>query len=85
MTLFSCLQVELVGMSFIGLKAVVDFLYSGELPLDGGNIDSVLEAAHLLQVTVGLGLQAEHGPPAEVSVGRQAVTSSVTHRSDCEG
>lgn len=37
-------------MSFMGLKAVVDFLYSGELLLDGGNIDYVLEAAHLLQV-----------------------------------
>lgn len=47
---FSCLQVELVGMSYIGLSAVVDFLYSGELPLDGGNIDYVLEAANLLQV-----------------------------------
>ena len=46
-------QVELVGMSYIGLKAVVDFLYSGELLLDGGNIESVLEAAHLLQVTNG--------------------------------
>ncbi|XP_075994355.1 kelch-like protein 36 [Genypterus blacodes] len=43
-------QVELVGLSFLGLKAVVDFLYSGELPLDGENIDHVLEAAHLLQV-----------------------------------
>ncbi|XP_035013146.2 kelch-like protein 36 [Hippoglossus stenolepis] len=43
-------EVELVGLSCIGLKAVVDFLYTGELPLDGGNIDSVLEAAHLLQV-----------------------------------
>ncbi|KAM6936885.1 kelch-like protein 36 [Xenentodon cancila] len=43
-------EVELVGMSFIGLKAVVDFLYSGELSLDGGNFDFVLEAAHLLQV-----------------------------------
>ncbi|XP_068613610.1 kelch-like protein 36 [Brachionichthys hirsutus] len=43
-------EVELVGLSYIGLAAVVDFLYSGELPLDGGNIDHVLEAAHLLQV-----------------------------------
>lgn len=43
------LQVELVGMSHVGLKAVVDFLYSGELLLDGGTIDCVLEAAHLLQ------------------------------------
>lgn len=43
-------QVELIGLSYIGLSAVVDFLYSGELPLDGGNIDYVLEAAHLLQV-----------------------------------
>nr|XP_040018711.1 kelch-like protein 36 [Gasterosteus aculeatus aculeatus] len=43
-------EVELVGMSYVGLNAVVDFLYSGELPLDGGNIDRVLEASHLLQV-----------------------------------
>ncbi|KAJ8281227.1 hypothetical protein GJAV_G00065030 [Gymnothorax javanicus] len=43
-------EVELLGASYIGLKAVVDFLYSGELPLDGGNIDYVLETAHLLQV-----------------------------------
>ncbi|KAI1890054.1 hypothetical protein AGOR_G00169270 [Albula goreensis] len=43
-------EVELVGASYVGLKAVVDFLYSGELPLDGGNIDYVLETAHLLQV-----------------------------------
>ncbi|XP_062317185.1 kelch-like protein 36 [Osmerus eperlanus] len=43
-------EVELVGASYIGLKAVVDFLYSGELLLDGGNIDYVLETAHLLQV-----------------------------------
>lgn len=41
---------ELVGLSYIGLKTVVDFLYSGELLLDGGNIVYVLEAAHLLQV-----------------------------------
>lgn len=45
-----CLQVELVGMSYVGLKAVVDFMYSGELSLDGGNLDFVLKAAHLLQV-----------------------------------
>ncbi|KAF3854319.1 hypothetical protein F7725_022374 [Dissostichus mawsoni] len=31
-------EVELVGMSYIGLKAVVDFLYSGELLLDGGTL-----------------------------------------------
>ncbi|XP_026865476.2 kelch-like protein 36 [Electrophorus electricus] len=43
-------EVELVGASYVGVKAVVDFLYSGELPLDGGNIDSVLETAHLLQM-----------------------------------
>ncbi|XP_004070220.1 kelch-like protein 36 [Oryzias latipes] len=43
-------EVELVGMSYVGLKAVVDFLYSGELMLDGRNFDFVLEAAHLLQV-----------------------------------
>lgn len=44
------LQVELGGVSFIGLEAVLDFLYRGELLLDGGNINYVLEAAHLLQV-----------------------------------
>ncbi|XP_028666002.1 kelch-like protein 36 [Erpetoichthys calabaricus] len=44
------LEVELVGASYIGLKAVIDFLYSSELPLDGGNIDYVLETAHLLQI-----------------------------------
>lgn len=48
------LQVKLGGMSYIGLSTVVNFLYSGELPLDGGNIDYVLEAAHFLQVTIQL-------------------------------
>ncbi|KAL0968218.1 hypothetical protein UPYG_G00263950 [Umbra pygmaea] len=43
-------EVELLGASYIGLKAVLDFVYSGELPLDGENIDCVLETAHLLQV-----------------------------------
>ncbi|XP_056621684.1 kelch-like protein 36 [Triplophysa dalaica] len=43
-------EVELVGVSYVGVKAVVDFLYSSELPLDGGNIDYVLETAHMLQV-----------------------------------
>ncbi|XP_029951947.1 kelch-like protein 36 isoform X2 [Salarias fasciatus] len=42
-------EVELGGLSFQGLQAVVDFLYSGELQLDGENISCVLEAAHLLQ------------------------------------
>ncbi|XP_007468473.1 PREDICTED: kelch-like protein 36 isoform X3 [Lipotes vexillifer] len=43
-------EVELIGASYVGLKAVVDFLYGGELVLDGGNIDYVLETAHLLQI-----------------------------------
>ncbi|KAK0132239.1 Kelch-like protein 36 [Merluccius polli] len=43
-------EVELVGTSYSGLKAVVDFMYSGELPLNSGNINHVLETAHLLQV-----------------------------------
>ncbi|TDH09036.1 hypothetical protein EPR50_G00082530 [Perca flavescens] len=43
-------EVELVGMSYIGLKTVVDSLYTGKLPLDEENIDHVLEAAHFLQV-----------------------------------
>lgn len=43
-------EVELVGTSYEGLRALVDFLYSGELLLDDGNIEHVLETAHLLQV-----------------------------------
>ncbi|XP_076126182.1 kelch-like protein 36 [Alosa pseudoharengus] len=43
-------EVELVGASYEGLRALVDFLYSGELLLDDGNIEHVLETAHLLQV-----------------------------------
>ncbi|KAM4734036.1 kelch-like protein 36 isoform 1-T1 [Anableps anableps] len=43
-------EVELLGVSCVGLAAVLDFLYSGELRLDGGNIEYVLEAAHLLQL-----------------------------------
>lgn len=43
-------EVELVGTSYVGLKAVVDFLYSSELELDGSNIDYILETAHLLQI-----------------------------------
>ncbi|XP_053305081.1 kelch-like protein 36 [Spea bombifrons] len=43
-------EVELVGASYIGLKAVIDFLYNSDLSLDGGNIDYVLETAHLLQL-----------------------------------
>uniref|UniRef100_A0A803JUE9 Kelch-like protein 36 n=1 Tax=Xenopus tropicalis TaxID=8364 RepID=A0A803JUE9_XENTR len=43
-------EVELVGASYIGLKAVIDFLYNSDLSLDGGNIDYVLETAHLLQI-----------------------------------
>ncbi|KAG8437540.1 hypothetical protein GDO86_008303 [Hymenochirus boettgeri] len=43
-------EVELVGASYIGLKAVIEFLYNCDLSLDGGNIDYVLETAHLLQI-----------------------------------
>ncbi|CAO2609739.1 Kelch-like protein 36 [Lemmus lemmus] len=43
-------EVELVGASYVGLKAVVDFLYSSDLELDGNNIDYILETAHLLQI-----------------------------------
>nr|XP_044997851.1 kelch-like protein 36 isoform X2 [Jaculus jaculus] len=43
-------EVEMFGTSYVGLKAVVDFLYGGELVLDGGNIDYILETAHLLQI-----------------------------------
>ncbi|KAM4614416.1 kelch-like protein 36 [Discoglossus pictus] len=43
-------EVELVGASYIGLKAVIDFLYNSDLSLDGGNIDYILETAHLLQI-----------------------------------
>ncbi|KAM9808133.1 kelch-like protein 36 [Neosynchiropus ocellatus] len=43
-------EIQLVGVSSVGLQAVVDFFYSGQLRLDGANIDLVLQAAHLLQV-----------------------------------
>uniref|UniRef100_A0A3B5L5A4 Kelch-like protein 36 n=1 Tax=Xiphophorus couchianus TaxID=32473 RepID=A0A3B5L5A4_9TELE len=43
-------EVQLVGVSSVGLEAVLDFLYSGQLQLDGRNVHDVLEAAHLLQV-----------------------------------
>lgn len=43
-------EVELFGASYLGLKAIVDFLYGCELSLDGGNIDYILETAHLLQI-----------------------------------
>lgn len=48
------LQVKLGGISHMGLNTVLNFLYSGELLLDGGNIGDVLEAAHFLQVTIQL-------------------------------
>ncbi|XP_034734559.1 kelch-like protein 36 [Etheostoma cragini] len=43
-------EVELVGMSYVGLKTVVDSLYTGKLLLVEENIERVLEAAHFLQV-----------------------------------
>ncbi|XP_063801776.1 kelch-like protein 36 [Pseudophryne corroboree] len=43
-------EVELVGASYVGLKAVVDFLYTSDLTLDGVNTDYVLETSHLLQI-----------------------------------
>ncbi|EPQ13186.1 Kelch-like protein 36 [Myotis brandtii] len=46
-------EVELISASYIGLKAVVDFLYGGELMLDSGNIVYILETleiAHLLRI-----------------------------------
>ncbi|KAM4733451.1 LOW QUALITY PROTEIN: kelch-like protein 36 [Anableps anableps] len=56
-------EVELLGVSCVGLAAVLDFLYSGELRLDGGNIEYVLEAAHLLQVRrCEPGYQVRTGP-----------------------
>lgn len=39
---------ELIGAFYIGFKVVVDFLYGGELVLDGGNIDYILETVYLL-------------------------------------
>eukprot|EP00069_Balaena_mysticetus_P012284 bmy_21662T0 len=53
-------EVELIGASYIGLKAVVDFLYGGELVLDGGNIDYVLETAHLLQIWTAVDFCCEY-------------------------
>ncbi|XP_004417649.1 PREDICTED: uncharacterized protein LOC101384504, partial [Odobenus rosmarus divergens] len=53
-------EVELVGASYVGLKAVVDFLYGGELALDGGNIDYILETAHLLQIWTAVDFCCEY-------------------------
>ncbi|XP_071065142.1 kelch-like protein 36 isoform X2 [Dasypus novemcinctus] len=53
-------EVELVGASSVGLKAVVDFLYGGELALDGGNIDYILETAHLLQIWTAVDFCCEY-------------------------
>ncbi|XP_054885807.1 kelch-like protein 36 isoform X2 [Poeciliopsis prolifica] len=43
-------EVQLEGVTSVGLEVVLDFLYSGQLQLDGRNVDDVLEAAHLLQL-----------------------------------
>ncbi|KAJ7311876.1 hypothetical protein JRQ81_006191 [Phrynocephalus forsythii] len=43
-------EVELFGSSYLGLRAVMDFLYGGDLSLDSGNIEDILETAHLLQI-----------------------------------
>ncbi|XP_063168926.1 kelch-like protein 36 isoform X2 [Candoia aspera] len=43
-------EVELFGATGIGLTAVMDFLYGCDLFLNGGNIDYILETAHLLQI-----------------------------------
>lgn len=53
-------EVVLVGASPIGLRAVLDFLYGGELALDGGNIDHVLETAHLLQLWTAVDFCCEY-------------------------
>ncbi|XP_028813892.1 kelch-like protein 36 [Denticeps clupeoides] len=53
-------EVELVSASSAGVKAVVDFLYSGELPLDCGNVYCVLETAHLLQVWRAVDFCCQH-------------------------
>ncbi|XP_061450603.1 kelch-like protein 36 isoform X2 [Rhineura floridana] len=36
-------EVEIFGASYVGLKAVVDFLYGCELSLDGSNVDYILK------------------------------------------
>ncbi|KAM3828961.1 kelch-like protein 36 [Vipera latastei] len=43
-------EVELFGATCVGLKAVLDFLYGCDLFLNSGNIHSILETAHLLQI-----------------------------------
>ena len=43
-------SMELKGVSFIGLRGVVDFIYSGDLHLDQDNVMEVLTAASHLQV-----------------------------------
>ncbi|ETE66072.1 Kelch-like protein 36, partial [Ophiophagus hannah] len=41
-------EVELFGVTCLGFKAILDFLYGGDL--SSGNVDSILETAHLLQI-----------------------------------
>ena len=43
-------EVELIGASYIGLKAMMDFLYGVELALGSGNAYYILEMAQLLQI-----------------------------------
>ncbi|KAG8144149.1 hypothetical protein E2320_001262 [Naja naja] len=42
-------EVELFGVTCLGFKAILDFLYSDDLFLNSGNVDSILETTHLLQ------------------------------------
>ncbi len=42
--------VEVKGVSFIGLKSVVDYIYTAKIKINAKNIEDILPAAHLLQI-----------------------------------
>ncbi len=43
--------VEVRGVTFVGLKNVIDFIYTSEIKIQANNIDDILPTAHLLQMT----------------------------------
>ncbi len=42
--------VEVKGVSFVGLKNVVDYIYTAKIKINAKNIEDILPAAHLLQM-----------------------------------
>jgi hypothetical protein len=52
-------RIEIRGVSALGLKSVIEFIYTGELSLNAGNLADVLRAISHLQVQYGLKLCEE--------------------------